>query len=157
MLCQTKFCFQFVFNEILWGVYKISHCQHRKLVELILSHSQWKKKQKKQWKNFKWIWFSISINPRRIRIYKSIVCFCGWSWWGVTKLLIFCGRHNCMIPNGMFLNLGVSWLESLGSSLIFVIYNFLDSFELKIKLLIAFMSLMVSDETKKVFLFVYNW
>ena len=59
--------------------------------------------------------------------------------------------------NWMFLNLGVSWLESLGNSFIFVIYNFLDSFELKVNLLIAIMSLIVSDETKEVLSFICNW
>ena len=62
-----------------------------------------------------------------------------------------------MTPNKMFLNLGVSWLESFGNSSIFVIYNFLDLSELKIKLLIVIMLLMMSDETKKVLLFIYNW
>ena len=25
--------------------------------------------------------------------------FCGWGVGGVTKLVIFCGRHKCMAPN----------------------------------------------------------
>ena len=34
----------------------------------------------------------------------SIVHFSEWGFgckgdWGVKKLVIFCGRHNCMIPN----------------------------------------------------------
>ena len=49
----------------------------------------------------------------------------------------------------MFLNLGVSRLEFLGNSSIFVIYNFLDLFELKMKLSIVIMLLSVSDETMK--------
>ena len=31
---------------------------------------------------------------------KSIVQFCEWGMgMGVKKLVIFCGRHNCMIPS----------------------------------------------------------
>ena len=59
--------------------------------------------------------------------------------------------------NGMFLDFGVSWLESPANNLIFVIYTFFDPFELKIKLLIAIMSLMVADKTREVLLFSYNW
>ena len=87
--------------------------------------------------------------------FVRICLFLRMEWVGGPKLFIFCGRHKCMTPNGMFLNLGVSCLESLGGSSIFLIYNFLDLFELKIKLSIVIMSFMVSDETMEV-LFIYN-
>ena len=57
--------------------------------------------------------------------------------------------------NGMFLDFGVSWLESPANNLIFVIYTFFDPFELKIKLLIAIMSLMVADKTREVLLIAW--
>ena len=63
---------------------------------------------------------------------------------------IFC----FFLSNGMFLNLSVSWLEYLRNSSIFVIYNLLGSFELKIKLSVLIMSLMVSDETGKVIIYL---
>ena len=63
---------------------------------------------------------------------------------------IFC----FFLSNGMFLNLSVSWLEYLRNGSIFVIYNLLCSFELKIKLSVLIMSLMVSDETGKVIIYL---
>ena len=60
--------------------------------------------------------------------------------------------------NGIFFNLVFSWSETLGNSSIFVIYNFLDLFEMKIKLLIVvIMSLMLFDKRREVLLFIYNW
>ena len=76
---------------------------------------------------------------------------------GVRNLFNFRWRHNCIIPIGIFFNLGVCWLESLGNSFIFVIYDFLDLIELKSKQLIDIMPLMVSNKTKEVLLSVYNW
>ena len=58
------------------------------------------------------------------------------------------------LSNEMFLNLSVSWLEYLRNSPIFVIYNLLGSFELKIKLSVLIMLLMVSDETGKVIIYL---
>ena len=60
--------------------------------------------------------------------------------------------------NGIFFNLVISWSETLGNSSIFVIYNFFDLFEMKIKLLIVvIMSLMLFDKRREVLLFIYNW
>lgn len=49
----------------------------------------------------------------------------------------------------MFLSLDFSWFESLGNNSIFVIYNILDSFELKIKLSIVIMPLWYPIEQGK--------
>ena len=66
--------------------------------------------------------------------------------------------YSCFfLSNGICLNLDVSWLEALGNNSIFAICNFVDSFELKIKVLIVIMSLLLSDETREVLLFSYNW
>ena len=46
---------------------------------------------KNRMKNRLWSWIPLILNSR------SIVNFCEWGW--VKKLVIFCGRRNCMTPN----------------------------------------------------------
>ena len=45
-----------------------------------------------------------------LKKYRSIVHFCGWTMIGgrLTKLLIFCGRHNCMALRLRTINISIS-------------------------------------------------
>ena len=45
-----------------------------------------------EWCSFTCLQISLVLNKR------FIVYFYGWEGWGVTKLVIFCGRHKCTTP-----------------------------------------------------------
>ena len=136
----------------------IPHSQNQKLVELFSLHPQ----KRKQCKNLEWICFLLNcfVNIFAATIAQQIYInmqmkkdmqvknYVEWKMANVDRNIY----SSFFSSNGMFFNL--SWLEILRNSSVFFICRFLDSFELKIKLLIVSMSLMVSDETREVLIFL---